>query len=207
MQTIKSMQSYRLYVEVFPQDHREDDDPKTPDPFDRSISKRQWKWNVEKWRLQLKSRCVYSRAVMLQCRQYTVDNGEPLSTDGCCKEEGRTPLRMESMDTLRTRVPVLSPGTSAYTGERTQRPKSSCVVAFASVLLVSTSSSCFLVGVSLALFSLISECINMKAACCFVRRVQHVESFFWWQTLYGSTKRYERCTVHQDSWPADPLPA
>lgn len=102
VQTIKSMQSYRLYVEVFPQDHREDDDPKTPDPFDRSISKRQWKWNVEKWRLQLKSRCVYSRAVMLQCRQYAVDNGEPLSTDGCCKEEGRTPLRMESMDTLRT---------------------------------------------------------------------------------------------------------
>jgi len=68
--TIKSLQSYRLYVEVFPHDKRSDGDPKTPDPHDRTVSKRMWKWNVEKWRLQLKSRCVYSRAVALQCREY-----------------------------------------------------------------------------------------------------------------------------------------
>lgn len=70
VETIKSLQSYRLYVEVFPHDKRGDDDPKTPDPRDRNVSKRMWKWNVEKWRLQLKSRCVYSRAVALQCREY-----------------------------------------------------------------------------------------------------------------------------------------
>lgn len=70
VETIKSLQSYRLYVEVFPQDRRGDDDPRTPDPRDRTVSKRMWKWNVEKWRLQLKSRCVYSRAVCLQCREY-----------------------------------------------------------------------------------------------------------------------------------------
>merc|ERR1712113_1289599 len=64
-----SLQSYRLYVEVFPSSERGEDDPKTPDPTDRTVSKRMWKWNVEKWRLQLKSRCVYSRAVLLQCRE------------------------------------------------------------------------------------------------------------------------------------------
>lgn len=72
VETIKSLQSYRLYVEVFPHDKRGDDDPKTPDPRDRNVSKRMWKWNVEKWRLQLKSRCVYSRAVALQCREYVL---------------------------------------------------------------------------------------------------------------------------------------
>merc|ERR1719440_2332086 len=69
VETIKSLQSYRLYIEVFPHDQRGDEDPKTPDPRDRTVSKRMWKWNVEKWRLQLKSRCVYSRAVLLQCRE------------------------------------------------------------------------------------------------------------------------------------------
>merc|ERR1719343_130374 len=69
VQTIKSLQSYRLYVEVFPRGERGEDDPKTPDPSDRTVSKRMWKWNVEKWRLQLKSRCVYSRAVLLQCKE------------------------------------------------------------------------------------------------------------------------------------------
>jgi len=72
VETIKSLQSYRLYLEVFPPEKRGDDDPKTPDPRDRTVSKRMWKWNVEKWRLQLKSRCVYSRAVALQCREYVL---------------------------------------------------------------------------------------------------------------------------------------
>mmetsp|Transcript_52160 Transcript_52160/g.113046 ORF Transcript_52160/g.113046 Transcript_52160/m.113046 type:complete len:278 (-) Transcript_52160:58-891(-) len=54
VETIKSLQSYKLYVEAFPHDKRRDDDPKTPDPRDRTVSKRMWKWNVEKWRLQLK---------------------------------------------------------------------------------------------------------------------------------------------------------
>lgn len=69
VETIKSLQSYRLYIEVFPHDKRGHDEPKTPDPRDRTVSKRTWKWNVERWRLQLKSRCVYSRSVMLQCRE------------------------------------------------------------------------------------------------------------------------------------------
>jgi len=68
--TIKSLQSYRLYVDVFPRDKRTEEDPMTPDPSDRSISKRTWKWNVEKWRLQLKSRCVYPRAIVLQHREF-----------------------------------------------------------------------------------------------------------------------------------------
>jgi len=70
VETIKSLQSYRLYVEVFPRDVRDPEDPKTPDAKDRSVSKRMWKWNVEKWRLLLKSRCAYSRTVMLQSREY-----------------------------------------------------------------------------------------------------------------------------------------
>lgn len=69
VETIKSLQSYRLYAEVFPRSERGEDDPQTPDPRDRTVSKRMWKWNVEKWRLQLKSRCVYSRGALLQCRE------------------------------------------------------------------------------------------------------------------------------------------
>merc|ERR550532_3124202 len=82
--TIKSLQSYRLYAEVFPHDERGDDDPKTPDPHDRKVSKRMWKWNVEKWRLQLKNRYVYSRAVTLQCREYLrkQENSEETSAGG-----------------------------------------------------------------------------------------------------------------------------
>mmetsp|Transcript_77827 Transcript_77827/g.252230 ORF Transcript_77827/g.252230 Transcript_77827/m.252230 type:complete len:243 (+) Transcript_77827:153-881(+) len=91
--TIKSLQSYRLYVEVFPPDQRTEEDPKTPDPRDKTVSKRMWKWNVEKWRLQLKSRCVYSRTSLLQFREYVlqqeqeevevsqITEGGPVATD------------------------------------------------------------------------------------------------------------------------------
>jgi len=67
---IKALQSYRWYAEVFPPHKRGDDEPQTPDPHDRRVSKRMWKWSVERWRLQLKGRCVYSRATMLECRTY-----------------------------------------------------------------------------------------------------------------------------------------
>jgi hypothetical protein len=79
--TIKSLQSYRLYIEVFPPEARGQEDPKTPDPRDRTVSKRMWKWNVEKWRLQLKSRCVYSRAVLLQFREMSKTALAPVGTD------------------------------------------------------------------------------------------------------------------------------
>lgn len=75
--TIKSLHSYRLYVEVFPPDRRTDEDPKTPDPLDRLVSKRMWKWNVEKWRLQLKVRCVYSREALLRYRAHLRRAEEP----------------------------------------------------------------------------------------------------------------------------------
>lgn len=90
VETIKSLQSYRLYVEVFPHDKRGDDDPKTPDPRDRSVSKRMWKWNVEKWRLQLKSRCVYSRAVALQCREYVLQAEAEQDADEIARKSGAT---------------------------------------------------------------------------------------------------------------------
>jgi len=77
VETIKSLQTYRLYIEISGDIQRGEDDPKTPDPRDRTVSKRMWKWNVEKWRLQLKSRCVYSRAVFLQCREELARQAEP----------------------------------------------------------------------------------------------------------------------------------
>eukprot|EP00747_Dinoflagellata_sp_TGD_P169220 gnl/TRDRNA2_/TRDRNA2_197634_c0_seq1.p1 gnl/TRDRNA2_/TRDRNA2_197634_c0~~gnl/TRDRNA2_/TRDRNA2_197634_c0_seq1.p1 ORF type:complete len:244 (-),score=45.13 gnl/TRDRNA2_/TRDRNA2_197634_c0_seq1:138-869(-) len=77
VETIKSLQSYRLYIEAFPPELRSADDPRTPDPRDRTVSKRMWKWNVEKWRLQLKSRCVYPRELMLQCREYVMHGQQP----------------------------------------------------------------------------------------------------------------------------------
>lgn len=67
IEIIKSLQTYRLYIEAIPTDMRVEDAPHTPDPRDRSVSKRMWKWNVEKWRLQLNGRCAYSRETMLAC--------------------------------------------------------------------------------------------------------------------------------------------
>jgi len=69
VETIKLLTSYRLYIEALPRDQRAEEDPKTPDPRDRTVSKRTWKWNVEKWRLELKSRCVYPRSLLLEFRE------------------------------------------------------------------------------------------------------------------------------------------
>jgi hypothetical protein len=92
VQTIKSLQSYRLYVEVFPRGERGEEDPKTPDAADRTVSKRMWKWNVEKWRLQLKSRCVYSRAVLLHCKEIL----SPCESIACTNRSGEPPLEADA---------------------------------------------------------------------------------------------------------------
>lgn len=94
--TIKSLQSYRLYAEVFPHDKRGDDEPKTPDPRDRTVSKRMWKWNVEKWRLQLKGRCVYSRAFSLQCREHMLRAEKELEATGAGAATPPTPVAAEA---------------------------------------------------------------------------------------------------------------
>lgn len=70
VETIKSLQSYKLYIEALPRELRGKGDPGTPDPRDRSVSKRTWKWSVERWRLELKSRCAYSRELMLRMKEY-----------------------------------------------------------------------------------------------------------------------------------------
>ncbi|CAE8614917.1 unnamed protein product [Polarella glacialis] len=44
------------------------------------------KWNVEKWRLLLKSRCVYSKSFALQTREYLLTKekeGSPIAIGGC----------------------------------------------------------------------------------------------------------------------------
>jgi len=86
IEIIKSLQTYRLYIEAIPVDMRVDDAPHTPDPRDRSVSKRMWKWNVEKWRLQLKGRCAYSRETMLSCWAKGDFEGSP--ADGGKPPEG-----------------------------------------------------------------------------------------------------------------------
>lgn len=66
VETIKSLPSYKIFLEMVPKELRTSEDPRTPDPTDRAVSKRMWKWNVEKWRLQIKGRCVYRRETLLQ---------------------------------------------------------------------------------------------------------------------------------------------
>lgn len=126
VETIKSLQSYRLYIEVFPPDKRGDDDPRTPDPRDRTVSKRMWKWNVEKWRLQLKSRCVYSRAVMLQCRELLLRQSAAAAdlAEGVKDEAVTGSLHAESAGRLRTlSIPEPSRTTSkTHRTPRSQRP-------------------------------------------------------------------------------------
>lgn len=104
--TIKALKSYKLYVEVFPPCERSPEDPATPDPRDRSISKRMWKWNVEKWRLLLKSRCVYSRSFCLQTREYLLTKeaeGETLCSGGLEDFEQGSSLKTARLDELASR--------------------------------------------------------------------------------------------------------
>lgn len=54
----KETVEYRRLAEVRLSKCNEDDavaEPLTPDPFDRTVSKRQWKYNIKQWRLALKS--------------------------------------------------------------------------------------------------------------------------------------------------------
>jgi len=69
VQTIKSLRSYKLYIDALPRSLRSEDDPMTPDPRDRSISKRTWKCSVEHFRLALNDRCVFSRETLLRIRE------------------------------------------------------------------------------------------------------------------------------------------
>jgi len=55
IEKVKQTPYYELYVSVVPREQRAEDDPLTPDPLDRSTSKRTWKWRVEEWRLKLKA--------------------------------------------------------------------------------------------------------------------------------------------------------
>lgn len=68
VETVKSLPSYKLYIERIPVEERGSDDPLTPDPRDRTVSKRAWKLGVEQWRLQLKTRCTYPVSMLLACR-------------------------------------------------------------------------------------------------------------------------------------------
>lgn len=51
---VKKFPEYRWYSEV----KHEDDPPMTPDPKDRGISKRRWKYLTAQWRLALKQRYI-----------------------------------------------------------------------------------------------------------------------------------------------------
>jgi hypothetical protein len=129
VETIKSLQSYRLYIEVFPADQRGEDDPKTPDARDRTVSKRMWKWNVEKWRLQLKSRCVYSRNILLQCREALASTAVPqapaqasdgevqVHEAGAVEQASNMNVRAETADRLQA-VHLPEPSRGSASGSR-----------------------------------------------------------------------------------------
>jgi len=111
VETIKSLPSYKLYCDILPPDLRGDGDPKTPDPRDRNVSKRMWKWTVERWRLELKARRTYTTSVMLQCREYALRmEAEGRSWDGVdgTKLVRGTLKAMPASISLSTAVPVLS---------------------------------------------------------------------------------------------------
>lgn len=50
----KDTPEYRWYSELKQREAREDGEPVTPDPRDRTISKRQWKYTLQQWRTRLK---------------------------------------------------------------------------------------------------------------------------------------------------------
>eukprot|EP00747_Dinoflagellata_sp_TGD_P207726 gnl/TRDRNA2_/TRDRNA2_81262_c0_seq2.p1 gnl/TRDRNA2_/TRDRNA2_81262_c0~~gnl/TRDRNA2_/TRDRNA2_81262_c0_seq2.p1 ORF type:complete len:361 (+),score=57.54 gnl/TRDRNA2_/TRDRNA2_81262_c0_seq2:41-1123(+) len=53
----KATCEYVRYLEEVPREEREADEPQTPDPTDRSMSKRRWKYVVHQWHMQLRQRC------------------------------------------------------------------------------------------------------------------------------------------------------
>lgn len=97
--TIKSLRGYKLYIDAVPQSLRSEDDPVTPDPRDRSISKRSWKWSVEHWRLALNGRGAISREILLQFRQAAL---QQCATAGAA-EDG---LRKAPVKTIVVKAPL-----------------------------------------------------------------------------------------------------
>eukprot|EP00419_Tripos_fusus_P034897 CAMPEP_0172784196 /NCGR_PEP_ID=MMETSP1074-20121228/204822_1 /TAXON_ID=2916 /ORGANISM="Ceratium fusus, Strain PA161109" /LENGTH=345 /DNA_ID=CAMNT_0013621199 /DNA_START=113 /DNA_END=1152 /DNA_ORIENTATION=- len=50
----KATPEYAAYTENIPREHRISENPQTPDPMDRTVSKRQWDEGVRLWRLALR---------------------------------------------------------------------------------------------------------------------------------------------------------
>jgi len=50
----KATPEYAAYTAAIPQEHRTSENPRTPDPMDRTVSKRQWDEGVRLWRLALR---------------------------------------------------------------------------------------------------------------------------------------------------------
>lgn len=58
---IKKFPEYQWYADSKPREEREAGAPTTPDPRDRTISKRKWKYLTTSWRLALKQRYTDAR--------------------------------------------------------------------------------------------------------------------------------------------------
>eukprot|EP00930_Biecheleria_cincta_P055800 TRINITY_DN4206_c0_g1_i2.p1 TRINITY_DN4206_c0_g1~~TRINITY_DN4206_c0_g1_i2.p1 ORF type:complete len:296 (+),score=47.83 TRINITY_DN4206_c0_g1_i2:52-888(+) len=58
----KMFAEYGLYLSHIPKSDREADEPLTPDPVDRSISKRQWMYRLRQWQSALKRYAVVGEA-------------------------------------------------------------------------------------------------------------------------------------------------
>lgn len=54
----KDSPEYQRYAKEEPLETRGEAAPRTPDPADRSVSKRRWKASVHEWREQVKRRCL-----------------------------------------------------------------------------------------------------------------------------------------------------
>lgn len=57
----KSYPDYEQYLKLVPKESRDDTCPKTPDPKDRSISKRQWKTITDTWKQGILAKVRESR--------------------------------------------------------------------------------------------------------------------------------------------------
>lgn len=60
----KMFSEYSCYTDHIPKSEREADEPMTPDPLDRSISKRHWKYRLRGWHSALQR---YSESAVAEC--------------------------------------------------------------------------------------------------------------------------------------------
>jgi hypothetical protein len=79
----KDTPEYQWYSELKRGERREEGDPLTPDPLDRTVSRRHWKYAAQQWRIMLKQRYLEE----MPAAESVISTEEWQSTSGAAATE------------------------------------------------------------------------------------------------------------------------